>query len=330
MNRGPWDQLVTYFVFDMFCSAFFGDYFFSTERSLDPNRVKDDMDKFVDAAVEAGRDMMNFTLFHDRSPEKWEKFVERMDIMVAVAEKMLKEKSRQPNFGKGGSLYEIIAKNHELTWDEILNSLTIFLLAGVDTTTNVLLWVLLNLGRNPKVQEKLYQEIIQVVGDGPVQEEHLEQLEYMRQVIRESHRLTPLMPGSTFRVLDHPLVVGGYEVPPGVAFHFGISAVQKDPNFVENCEEFIPERWSKEAVAKRRGTPQEVIDTLVIAKPFGYGPRMCLGYRFAQNEMRVLLTYLLRDWKFSWDPSQQSYKTQLFVGTRAVPYPTMTIESRKK
>jgi len=329
-NRGPFDQLTPYASFDMFCSALFGENFFSTERSLDHNRIRDDTDKFVEATMAASRDLVGLTIFHDRSPEKIAMFEERMDMTMQRGEKILIEKSKRPDFGKGISYYERIVKNHEISWEEILNSLTIFLMAGVDNTTNVTLWLLLNLGRNPKVQEKLYQEIMEVVGDGPVTEEHLEKLEYMRQVFRESHRLTPLLPGSTFRVLDHPLEVSGYEIPAGITFHFGIAAIQKDPRYVENPEEFIPERWSKEAVAKRKGTPQEIIDTLVIAKPFGYGPRMCIGYRIAQNEIRVLLCHLLRDWKFSWDPNHQKYKSELQVGMRAVPYPRMTMEPRKK
>jgi len=253
-----------------------------------------------------------------------------MDISIQTGEKILTQKSKKPDFGKGISVFERIAKNHDITWEEIINSLTIFLMAGVDSTSSLSLWLLFNLGRNPRVQEKLYQEIMQVVGDGDVKEEHLDKLEYMRQVFRESHRLTPLFPGSTFRILDRPLVVSGYEVPAGTPFHFGIAAIQKDPNFVENPEEFIPERWSKEAVAKRKGTPQEIIDTLVISKPFGYGPRMCLGYRFAQNEIRVLLTHIVRDWKFGWDPSLQKYKSELYGSMRAVPYPKMTMEPRKR
>jgi len=309
---------------------FFGEYFFSTERSVNPSRTRDDIDKFVEAAMDATRDIMGFTLFHDRSPEKIAKYEERMDIVIQTSEKILIEKSKKPNFGQGLSFYERVAKSKELAWEDLVNSLTIFLMAGVDTTTNMTLWVLLHLGKYPEIQEKLYQEVMQVVGDGPVTDEHLEQLEYMRQVIRESHRVTPLMPGSTFRILDHPLVVGGYEIPPGIAFHFGISAVQNDPRYVERNDEFLPGRWSKEAVAKRVGTPSEIIDSTMIAKPFGHGSRMCIGWRFAQNEIRVLLCYLLRDWKWSWDPNQQKYKTEMYVGTRAVPYPSMTMVPRKK
>jgi len=283
----------------------------------------------VEAALQVTRDIVGFTIFHERSPEKIAKFDEMMDITINTAQKILIEKSKKPDFGKGISYYERIAKNHEISWDELLNTLTIFLMAGLDSVTGFTLWVLLNLGQNPKVQEKLYQEIKEVVGDGDVTEEHLEKLEYMRQVFRESHRLTPLFPGSTFRILDRPLVVSGFEVPAGTRFHFGTAAIQKDPRYVENPEDFIPERWSKEAVSKRKGTPQEIIDTLVIAKPFGYGPRMCLGYRFAQNEIRVFLCHLLRDWKFSYDPAQQPYKAEMFAGMRPVPFPKMKMESRK-
>jgi len=204
------------------------------------------------------------------------------------------------------------------------------LIASVDTTTIQTLWALLNIGRFPHVQEKLYKEIVSVVpADGQVTSKHIEQLEYMRQFLRESHRFTPSTPLMTYRTLDHPIVLSGYEVPAGVRIHFGTSAVQRDPQFVDKCDEFIPERWSKEEVAKRKGTPQEVIDSLPMSKPFGLGPRMCLGARLAENEMKVFLCHLLRNWKYSFDPNVQKWKLAIRAGMVASPYPEMTMIPRE-
>ena len=45
-----------------------------------------------------------------------------------------------------------------------------------------------------------------------------------------------------------------------------------------------------------------------------YGPRQCLGYRFANVEMRALLAMLLRNFQFDLDPNGPAvYKQRLHI-----------------
>jgi len=305
--------------------------FYTTERSLDEHRLRDDGDIFVEAVIRSMKETARMLVYRDRSPQSIANYDKEMDILLYETEKLFIETAKSPEFGKSKvlSFLERVVQRHELSFQEIVAALSSFLVFGVDTTSPYTMWLTLNLGRYPKVQEKLYEEAKAVVGDGPVLEQHLDQLEYMKQVIRESHRLTPTTPG-TVRTLDHPITISGYEIPAGVKLWLYTVGMQTDPRIVERSDEFIPERWTKEAVEKRKGTPQEVIDAVVIKNPFGYGPRMCVGARFSEAETKILLVHLLRDWKFHFDPNHQKFKVKLEAAFSAVPYPEMTIEPRKK
>ena len=52
--------------------------------------------------------------------------------------------------------------------------------------------------------------------------------------------------------------------------------------------------------------------------PFLLGSRMCLGYKFALQEMKVILTSLLRKFEFSQIPGTE-YKRNLRITMRPVP-----------
>jgi len=54
--------------------------------------------------------------------------------------------------------------------------------------------------------------------------------------------------------------------------------------------------------------------------PFLYGPRQCLGHRFALVEMRALLAVLLRQFQFSVDPAGPAeYRRRLTLTMRPDP-----------
>jgi len=253
-----------------------------------------------------------------------------MDKVIAFSTKLIEDVKANPPTSSGTkSYFERIIQRAELPADEIAESIVSFLFAGVDTTNHVSLWTFLNLAKYPEVQEKVYQEIKAHIGDGDMTEQNLKALEYLGWVQRESHRLTPSTPIITNRTLDHPIVLSGYEIPPGTKINMASNAIQRDPKFVDQPEKFIPERWSKEAIAARKGTPKEAIDSLTVSKPFGMGPRMCLGSRLAEAEMKMLAVQVVRDWKFEESPPNQPYKIVQKTMSQAEPYPNFTFVKRR-
>lgn len=98
----------------------------------------------------------------------------------------------------------------------------------------------------------------------------------------------------------------------GITVFIPVYSMHHDPEYYENPEEFNPERFTSENVAKRH--PYTFL-------PFGDGPRNCIGMRFGMMQTRMGLIALLRNFKFS-----TSSKTQIPIVFKA-GVPTVTPNS---
>jgi len=250
-------------------------------------------------------------------------------MLFSSNQKKFLDEAQTTHSSTSASYFNKIVARGELPLEEIVDCICTFLFAGVDTTNHIALWLLINLGRYPEVQERLYQEIMSIAPKGDFTADQLEKMEYLKQVIRESHRVTAPIPGSIIRSLSKDIELCGYKIPAGVRIHCHSAAIQMDPKYIAKPEEFNPDRWTKEAVQRRKGKPDEVLDNIMLSKPFGMGPRMCLGSRLAEAELKVFIGHLLRKWKFNYDPVKQPYKIMTRTFTEAVPYPQMAFEPRK-
>ena len=73
--------------------------------------------------------------------------------------------------------------------NDIVAIMTDLLIAGVDTTATAHYFLLYELGKNPEVQQELYEEIKRVVGDNRiVNEDHFEKLKFLKNCVKESLR----------------------------------------------------------------------------------------------------------------------------------------------
>lgn len=171
----------------------------------------------------------------------------------------------------------------------LVNAITMFL-AGSDSTTHTLMWLLYNLGRFPDAQEKLRQEVAAVLPNkAPATVEALHSLKYVRAVLKESMRITPSSPGIV-RMYDHPIALGGYEIPAGVLISNLSVITSKKPSVYHDPELFIPERFMEVDRAKRPNPWAHV--------PFGSGPRACQAFRLAELESYLLMVKLVQNYKW--------------------------------
>mmetsp|Transcript_5947 Transcript_5947/g.13517 ORF Transcript_5947/g.13517 Transcript_5947/m.13517 type:complete len:618 (+) Transcript_5947:40-1893(+) len=179
------------------------------------------------------------------------------------------------------------------------------LFAAVDTTSGVLGWNLFHIARSPHIQEKLYDEIsasVKTFGQGKITDEVLRKsnVPYLHALIRETHRLTPPGAIAINKTVDTDnLEVHGRKMEKGDVVLLESHSPGMNPDLVENPEEYRPERWLKDAIEARKGTPSEIIDHPFLAAPFSQGARKCPGSRVAANEIKVLLSQLVLDWKIS-------------------------------
>ncbi|KAH8305791.1 hypothetical protein KR059_010906, partial [Drosophila kikkawai] len=180
-----------------------------------------------------------------------------------------------------------------LTNDEIREEVDTFMFEGHDTTTSALSFCLHELSRHPQVQEKMLEEILRVLGNDrsrPITIRDLGELKYIECVIKESLRMYPPVP-IVGRKLEKDFkytnsTYGDGVLPAGSEFLIGIYAIQRHPGTYSNPNDFIPERHED----GKRVAPFEYI-------PFSAGPRNCIGQKFAQLEIKMMLAKIVREYE---------------------------------
>ena len=152
-------------------------------------------------------------------------------------------------------------------------SLTLFL-AGHETTANMLTWTWYLLSQNPDVEERLHREVDTILEGRDPQFEDAPRLAYTEKVLAESMRLYPPAWAVGRRAIAE-YEAGGFRVEPGAVLVMSPWVMHRDPRYYPDPERFDPERWNPEA---REGRPK------FSYFPFGGGPRVCIGERFAWIE----------------------------------------------
>lgn len=157
-DKAPFEQLILYTAFDMFSTAIMGKNMHTIDRLFNPNRKKDEFDDYMEGTIVALEATSAQLLNLDSTEKLFERFERGMNAVFRFTDKYLDEVSKSSGFSDKSYLSRLLARK-ELPNETLSAAISNFLLAGIDTTSNLALWTLLNLGRFPHVQEKLYQEI---------------------------------------------------------------------------------------------------------------------------------------------------------------------------
>ena len=106
---------------------------------------------------------------------------------------------------------------------------------------------------NPRTLQKAQKEVDDLIGSGPIRVDHLAKLPYITACLRETLRLTPTIPGTTFgsksNTKEHPVTLGGgkYLVKPGSTLTMVLAKVHQDPKvYGDDADIFRPERMLDE------------------------------------------------------------------------------------
>ncbi|KAL5735700.1 hypothetical protein ACOSQ2_030488 [Xanthoceras sorbifolium] len=146
--------------------------------------------------------------------------------------------------------------------------------------------------KNPRVMGKAQAEVRRVFGEkGHVDETVLDELQYLKLVIKESLRLHPPLPLNLPRECRESCKINGYDIPVGSRIIVNAWAIGRDPNYWTEAESFYPERFLGSSI-DYRGFDFELI-------PFGAGRRICPGMSFGIANVELPLAQLLYyfDWK---------------------------------
>ncbi|XP_053595148.1 cytochrome P450 306a1 isoform X1 [Microplitis demolitor] len=163
--------------------------------------------------------------------------------------------------------------------------------AGTDTTLTTIRWFLLYMAILPNQQEKIYQEIKTIVGNK--QEITLEDscsLILLQASICEIQRLKTVVPVG----IPHGAIVddkiGDYDIPKGAMIIPLQWAIHMNPNYWENPNEFIPERFI---------SPDGFLIKPCAFIPFQTGKRMCVGDELAKMIMIIFISTIIKEFKIS-------------------------------
>lgn len=187
--------------------------------------------------------------------------------------------------------------SRELTIQEITANAFIFFFGGLDTVSTQLCYIAHEITVNPHVQDRLQKEIDSVLENCKVEPTYNEiiNMSYMDAVINETMRLYPggaILDRVCKNKFELPPPLPGKEsitLDPGTNIWIPVFSIQRDPKYYKNPEKFDPERFLGEKKINTNTT------TFI---PFGIGPRICIGNRFALMEMKIALFHLLSRFNF--------------------------------
>jgi len=161
------------------------------------------------------------------------------------------------------------------------------LIAGHETSAAALSFALYELARHPEIMNKARTEADSVPpGAGtPPNYDDIARLRYLRRVVDETLRLWPVAPGY-FREATRPVTLGRHVFEPGDWVFVLTLAAHRDPiAWGDDAEQFDPDRWLPERL--RQLGPH-------VYRPWGTGPRSCIGRQFALHETTLALAQILR------------------------------------
>ncbi|XVF49793.1 hypothetical protein PTKIN_Ptkin04bG0044100 [Pterospermum kingtungense] len=180
----------------------------------------------------------------------------------------------------------------DLTQDSIKAILMDLFVGGTDTTATAIEWVMAELLKHPNIMKKVQQEVRNVVGNkSKIDMDDINKMKYFKCVQKETLRLHPPVPLLLPRETSASVKLGGYDIPSNIAVLINVWAIQRDPNWWEKPEVFIPERFENSSI-DFKGQDFQFI-------PFGIGRRNCPGMPFGVASVEYVTANLLC-W-FNWE-----------------------------
>jgi cytochrome P450 len=226
--------------------------------------------------------------------------VRRHEVMRARADGILMDYiQRRRQEAPGHDLLQILMdarySDGEGMSDELVLSESMQLLvAGHETSSNALSWLLYLLSSRPDCLEKLRQEFDSVLGGAPLSYSDVPKFEFAAQVIQEALRLYP-----PFWMVDRMALsddrVGDLAIPQGSTVVVFIYGAHHAPRYWENPEIFDPGRFNK---------ANQKLHTPFTHLPFGAGPRGCIGGNYATLQILMVLSAVIRRYDFQLAPDQ--------------------------
>ncbi|KDN42044.1 hypothetical protein RSAG8_07089, partial [Rhizoctonia solani AG-8 WAC10335] len=225
----------------------------------------------------------------------------------------------------------VVAPQDQMTDEEVLAQVNGLTFAGHDTSSSALSRTISLLAEHQGVQDKLRDEIRQAyhLHGKNLDYDQLNSLSYLDAACRESLRL--YLPGTFLdRVatkdcnlpLEYPVkskdgkaMIANIHVAKGTTLHLSLQAANKDERtWGSDAGEFKPDRWLEPLPTSVTNSRMPGIYSSTMT--FSGGPRACPGVKFAQLQMKIVLSSLVSSFKFELSKDAIKWK----AGGVAKPY----------
>lgn len=233
---------------------------------------------------------------------------EQVEFMVPFIERRRKE-LQNPGSVKNATSFsyldtlfdvKIEGRKSSPTNAELVTLCSEFLNGGTDTTATAIEWGLAQLIANPKVQEKLYEEIKSTVGDRKVDEKDVDNMPYLQATVKELLRKHPPTYFSLTHAVTEPSTLAGYDIPTDANVEFYLPGIGGDPKLWSNPEKFDPDRFvSGKEDADITGVSG------VKMMPFGIGRRICPGLGLGTVHIHLMLARMVQEFEWSAYPTDK-------------------------
>ncbi|OSX57129.1 hypothetical protein POSPLADRAFT_1050195 [Postia placenta MAD-698-R-SB12] len=219
--------------------------------------------------------------------------------------------------GEGKDIMSILMKANSMASEadripeeELVAQMSTFLFAATDTTSNTLARILQQLAIHPDTQQKLREEILAANAEEYMAYDDLDALPLLDGVCRETLRVFPGVTNlartptqDTILPLSEPIVgtdgtvMREILVPRGTEILIGIQGSNgRKERWGEDSYEWKPERWL--SPLPKTVTENPVPGVYSNLMTFMAGRRACIGFKFSEMEMKVVLAVLLSNFTF--------------------------------
>lgn len=238
-----------------------------------------------------------------------------VDAIIALAEKgghegtMVAELLKANKMESGEDL---------MTREQIRNEIIVLFMAGHETTANVLAWTWYLISQAPDVEEKLHQELTEVLNGRTPEYADVENLKYTRAILDETMRLYPPVPILSRQALKDD-DIRGRKVPAGSLMLIVPWLVQRHKKFWKNPDSFMPERFLPSAEKPKKFT----------YLPFSAGPRVCIAKSFGITESVLAIAIIAQRFRLTLPPNADvKHECRLTLRPKGKLPMTMQIRSK--
>jgi cytochrome P450 len=172
---------------------------------------------------------------------------------------------------------------------QIFDHMSFLMMAAHDTTTSTLSSMIYELAKHPAWQERVREECF-AYGEDSLDFDDLERFPVTGLVMKETLRRYPPLPVIP-RMAERDTEFEGFRIPKGAMCVVAPIFTHYMPEWWSDPQVFDPNRFSPERAEDERHSHSYI--------PFGGGPHMCIGLRFAETQIKLVMHHLVRRYRWS-------------------------------